>query len=290
MHTPDGFLTSWVCVLTFMISLSFVACSIYALRKTINKQKIILMAFLSAAIFMLQMLNFPISNATSGHFLGAGIAAILLGPSAAIVIITVVLIVQSLVYGDGGILTIGANVLNMGIVAAYATFYIYKQSDKLSTVAFSTWFGIVAASIFSALELWASNAGSFWDLIYAMGKTHMIIGICEAVITIGLFIIWKRLSSLSVKKTLNYSAFYFCICVVVLAFFLPFASNNPDGLESVALNLGFYGKETIIYPYALMQDYLADSGYIFALISGLIGAIMCYALCAASAMLIRKPS
>lgn len=289
MHTPDGFLTSWVCVLTLLITLGAIGLAVVNIKKVLTKQKVYLMAALAAIIFGFQMLNFPIAAGTSGHFLGAGIVAILLGPHAAVLVLAVVLVVQTFVYGDGGVLAIGANIFNMGVIGGYSAYYTYKSlKDKSKLLAgfLASWSSVMAASLVAALELGVSGTSPLLKALSAMGITHLFIGLGEAIITTGIlfYIIKTKQDVLEINKQptrlAKYAVITTILALIVTSFALPFASGAPDGLEKVALNLGFFEKATTIYTLAPMPDYtfLGQESYLFVLIAGIIGMVATFSL------------
>src|ERR1700730_4581681 len=115
MHVPDGFLDAKTALISGSVSVVGVGYSLRELRKHLPPRKVPLMGLSAAFVFAAQMLNFPVAGGTSGHLLGGVLTAVLLGPSAAILVLTAVLVVQCLLFADGGLLALGANVLNMGI-------------------------------------------------------------------------------------------------------------------------------------------------------------------------------
>lgn len=289
MHTPDGFITNWVCVVTLLITIGALVLAVVDVRKWLTKEKAFLMAGLAAAIFGFQMLNFPISSGTSGHLIGGAIVAILLGPHAAVLVLAVVLLVQTFVYGDGGVLALGANILNMGIIAGYTAYYTYqplKNKFPILSGVFASWCSVVAASLSCAILLGISGTISFIKAIPAMVLTHMIIGVGEGIITGGilLYIYRTRHELLDRQKSPTnlpkYVAISTVLALLVTSFALPFASEHPDGLEQVALRLGFFEKATTIYTLSPMPDYtfLGQETYLFVLIAGIIGILATFSL------------
>jgi cobalt/nickel transport system permease protein len=153
-----------------------------------------MMGILAAFIFAAQMLNFPIIMGTSGHFLGAALAAILLGPWAAVIIMSCVLIVQCLIFADGGLLTLGANIFNMGVIACLSSYYIYRlitrllgetKRGMLIGAFIGSWASVSLAAIACGTELWISGIWSAQVAIPAMAGWHYLIGIGEGFITTG---------------------------------------------------------------------------------------------------------
>lgn len=161
MHIPDGFLDAKVWTPAWVVA----ACAIgVCSRKTgraLGEKKIPVMGVTAAFIFAAQMLNFPIAGGTSGHLLGGAIAATLLGPYAGFLVITVVLAVQCFIFQDGGLTTLGANIINMALIGTACVYPIVGLSRSLTArrtgvvlgAAVAAWVSVVAASFFCSLEL-----------------------------------------------------------------------------------------------------------------------------------------
>lgn len=187
MHIPDGFLTVNTWLPTWIISIGGLGFSIKKVMGRLKDRTVPLMGVASAFIFSAQMLNFPVAGGTSGHLLGGVLAAVLLGPFAASVVISVVLIVQCLIFQDGGITTLGANILNMAIIGAMGGYLIYNILKRITglipSVAIASWISVVIASFACSIELAISGTSPLRIVVPAMVGVHMLIGIGEAVIT-----------------------------------------------------------------------------------------------------------
>ena len=138
------------------------------------------------------MLNFPIAGGTSGHFLGAMLVAVLLGPLNGFLVIAVVLAIQCLLFADGGLTALGTNIFNMGIVAGLGGYYLFMavklllpkgKTFFLSAVALGSWLSVVIASAFCALELTLSGTTPLRIVFPSMVGVHALIGVGEAIIT-----------------------------------------------------------------------------------------------------------
>lgn len=169
-----------------------IAIAVKVTNKRIGEKQVPMMGVLAAFIFAAQMLNFPVAGGTSGHFLGATLAAILLGPWATVLIMGSVLVVQSLIFQDGGLLALGANIANMGVIAVFGSYYIYKGIDALfrhtkaatlSGAGIGAWFSVVLASLACAAELSISGTSPWTIAVPAMGGVYMLIGVGEGLIT-----------------------------------------------------------------------------------------------------------
>lgn len=161
-----------------------------------SKEKILRMATVASFIFAAQMFNFPISHGTSGHFVGAVLAALVLGPWESVLLIGIILAIQALLFGDGGMLAWGANVLNMAIIAGLGGWYVFKVFSFIKSffirAGVVAWLTIVLASVAASVELALSNTISFGEVLRAMVSIHALIGIGEALITVGLLMYLKK--------------------------------------------------------------------------------------------------
>ena len=192
MHIPDGFLNIATVAITYAASGGGVAFAVKAANKKLGEKHVPLMGVLAAFIFAAQMLNFPIAGGTSGHLVGATLAAILLGPWASVLIMSCVLLAQSLIFQDGGLLALGANIFNMGIVAGFSGYYLYRlvvaimgdgRKAKLIGGFVGAWSSVFLASIAGAIELALSGASPLAVVLPAMAGFHALIGIGEGLIT-----------------------------------------------------------------------------------------------------------
>lgn len=194
MHIPDGFINAPVAVTTGAVAVAAIAVAVKVTNKKVGEKQVPMMGVLAAFIFAAQMLNFPVAGGTSGHFVGAALAAILLGPWASLLIMSSVLIVQCLVFQDGGLLALGANITNMGIVGVFSSYFIYKGIDvlfkhnKTGTLigaGVGAWASVFIAALVCAVELAISGTSPWTVAVSAMGGIHMIIGIGEGLITVA---------------------------------------------------------------------------------------------------------
>ena len=194
MHIPDGFLNAAVMGTTYVISTGGVANAVRVANKKLGEKHIPMMGILAAFVFVAQMLNFPVAGGTSGHVIGAALVAILLGPWAAVIIMSVVLIAQSFIFQDGGLLALGANILNMGIIASFGAYYLYRlinflmgsnSRGRLVAGFAAAWGSVLLASVACAIELAISGTSPLAVVLPAMAGIHALIGIGEGFITIA---------------------------------------------------------------------------------------------------------
>ena len=194
MHIPDGFLTAEVAVGCAIPAVAAVGVGLKRAGVEVDERRVPLLGVTAAFVFAAQMLNFPVAGGTSGHFLGAALAAILLGPWLACVVLAVVLVVQAFVFADGGITALGANVLNMGVIGALLVGGLMLAARSvagrgrtafLAIAAGGAWLAVMAGATATSLELAISGTVPFGTVLPAMLGLHSLIGIGEAVVTVA---------------------------------------------------------------------------------------------------------
>jgi cobalt/nickel transport system permease protein len=194
MHLPDGFLTTPISIAAWAASAGGLGYALRRVGKTLGERQVPLMGVTAAFIFAAQMLNFTVIGGTSGHLLGGALAAILLGPWAGMLVMTSVLTVQALLFQDGGLLALGANVLNMalvGVLVGWAAYTLLRRLLGGRTWALfvsgflAGWLSVELAALAAAAEL-ALSATLAWQVaVPAMGGIHALIGIGEGLITVA---------------------------------------------------------------------------------------------------------
>ena len=307
MHLPDGFLSIPVSVLLWIISIVVIAIALRKTSRQLGEREIPLMGVLAAAIFAGQMLNFSITGGTSGHLLGAALATILLGPWAAILVMTSVVSIQALIFQDGGLIALGSNLFNMavvGVFVSYALITIIKKFIKeekaslFASSAISAWFSILFSALGCALELALSGTSPANIAIPAMASIHALIGVGEALITLGavsfVYAARKDLLKTSVNpKSINKGILLGGgVITLALAILSPLASTHPDGLEWVAKKQGFLSVagDSI---YKFIPDYVMpglNNEAVATILAGIIGSIVVFALVIGIAQTRRKSS
>jgi cobalt/nickel transport system permease protein len=187
MHIPDGFL-GWTWPIFWIIAIIAVAYSLKWARENLDERNVPLLAVLAAGIFAIQAMNIPIPWGTSGHMVGAALIAIIfVSPWAAVLVLSIVLILQGLIFGDGGMTALGANIVNMGLIGGFVGFYGYKTLKgigRIPAIFIAAWASIFVASIACALELYFAGTFPLEAGLASMGLYHAVIGIIEGVITV----------------------------------------------------------------------------------------------------------
>jgi len=193
LHTPDGFLTPAVALVMWAVTAIVVAFAIRQTDKSLDERAIPLMGVTAAFIFAGQMVNFPVAPGTSGHLLGGVLAAVLLGPWAGTLVMTAVVTVQALLFQDGGLIVLGANIFIMGIVGtlgAYAAYHLLARilggeaRGRVPAAAVAAWLAVMGGALSIGLMLLASNATTLEVMGVILG-VHALIGIGEAAITVA---------------------------------------------------------------------------------------------------------
>jgi cobalt/nickel transport system permease protein len=293
MHIPDGFLSTPVALLMWVVAVVAVAYALRRVSRDLDERRVPLLGVLAAAIFAGQMLNFSVTGGTSGHLLGAAIAAILLGPWGALLVITCVVGTQAILFQDGGLLALGANIFNMAVVGVAVSYAIYSLVNRLAGSKrwgvfagsfLAGWFSIVIASLACALELAVSGTSPANIAVPAMGGIHMLIGIGEGLITVGAVTLLyaARRDLLEAGKASARASRGLVIggllVAIVLALFAPWASTHPDGLEWVAEQKGFLelAREA---PFQLIPDYVfpgISNEALATIAAGVIGSLVVF--------------
>jgi cobalt/nickel transport system permease protein len=293
LHIPDGFLSILVSICLWVISIVIVGYALRRVGKDIGERQVPMMGVLAAAIFAGQMLNFAVAGGTSGHLMGAAIATILMGPWAAILIMTSVVSVQALLFQDGGLLVLGANIFNMAVVGVTVAYMVYRTILKvagnrkvgiLSGGFISAWFSILVASLAVGVQLALSGTSPANLAIPAMAGVHALIGIGEGLITVGALIFLLNVRPDLVKRGDTAQPRGGIIWVVgllialVLVIISPLASARPDGLEWVAEQNNFL--QAARGPlYEIIPDYLFPgiSSEAFAtIVAGALGVLIVF--------------
>ncbi len=283
MHIPDGFLDLPLAAVMYVLSIAVLGYSAYRLREGLPP----LFGIVAAAIFAAQMLNWPIPGGTSAHFVGGGLAAILLGPYAGALAMAVVLTIQCLVFADGGITALGANIWNMAVVNVFVGYFAYKALERYNRnfAAFvAGWLGITLAAIFAGIEIGVSKSVIYGLSITVpvMGLWHALLGIIEGIITAGVvsYVASARPDVLERKAPAGRAALAAVAVMIVLSPLFAYAAElvgYSEPLENAAEMIGLH--EHPIYE-GLLPDYTIPGldPYLGTLIAGAIGTLIVLAL------------
>jgi cobalt/nickel transport system permease protein len=302
LHIPDGFLSLPIALLCWVLAIILLLMAIRQTQGALGERQIPLMGVMAAFIFAAQMINFPVAGGTSGHLLGGALAAIVLGPWAGMLVMASVIAVQALLFQDGGLLVMGANILNMGILTALIGYGLYRgvtgqgRGTRLAVSGAAAWLSVMAAALATSLQLWLSGTSALRIVVPAMLGVHAAIGIGEALITVAAlaFIMQTRPDLLEAKGETRGGTGWVVVGLVValvVVLLAPLASANPDGLERVAEDIGFI-EQGASAPYEVLPDYtipLLGETALSTILAGVIGALVVAVLIVIGVRLLRRP-
>jgi len=296
MHIPDGFLDARTAAVTAALSAGGLAVAVRQVNRTLPRNQIPLMGLSAAFVFTAQMLNFPVAGGTSGHLLGGVLASVLLGPGAAAIVIACVLTVQALLFNDGGLLALGANILNMSFVGAVGGWAIYRSVShllpglrgRITAIFFAAWCSTFVASLVCAGELAASGTLPPGIVFPAMAAIHALIGVGEGLITVLVVLAIVRTRPDLVASdpqttrgaSLEFLLFGLIIVLGLAVFVSPYACSWPDGLDKVAEKFGFAGRAAVTVK-AWFPDYKIpgfSSNALATALAGTLGAVLMFGL------------
>ena len=185
MHIPDGFLDGDVAVACAVPAVAAVGYGLRVADRELDDAKVPLLGVTAAFVFAVQMVNFPVAGGTSGHVLGAALAAILLGPWLAGLTMAVVLTVQCFAFADGGVTALGANILNMGVLGAIFAGFALQRTRSLLAVGVVAWAAVMLGATAVSFELALSGTVPLGTVLAPMLGVHALIGVGEAVVTVA---------------------------------------------------------------------------------------------------------
>lgn len=287
LHIPDGFLSILISILCWAITVVVLGLAVSRTNKSLGEKQVPLMGVMAAFIFAAQMINFPIAGGTSGHLLGGALAAITLGPWAGMLVMTAVIAVQGLLFQDGGLLVMGANILNMGLLTSAVGYGLYRsvlsknQNTKLAVAGVASWLSVMTGALATSLQLWLSGTARLEIVLPAMLTVHALIGFGEALITVAaLGFIFRTRPDLLDEESASaqgsrgwiVAGALIALVVVILS---PLASTDPDGLNRVAMNLGFIDSaRSGNGPLAGYSISLFENASLSRIVAGTIGVLV----------------
>lgn len=309
LHIPDGFLSPQISLVLWVATAVLIGIAVRKTSRTdvrLIASQPILMGVLGAFIFAAQMFNFPVATGTSGHLLGGVLAGYLLGPWAGTIVMATVIGIQALLFQDGGLLVLGANIFNMGVIGTLGGSLVARgigttlggsRSASIIGAGAAAWLAVVAAAGFTTLQLGLSGTTNIAVGLPAMLGVHALIGIGEALITVAAltFIAQTAPDILAGGKTppkaspVRRLATGVVIAGGVASLASLFASADPDGLEAVAEELGFLDAG-LSAPFELFPDYTIPGldGTASTVVAGLVGMIVVVGLLLALGRLARS--
>jgi cobalt/nickel transport system permease protein len=300
MHIPDGLLSAPVSVACATLSALAIGTAAARSRARLGSRAVAMLGVTGAFVFAAQMLNFPVVGGTSAHLIGGALAAVLLGPSAAVVVMTAVLVLQCLAFGDGGLLSLGANALNMAVVHPLVGYAAYRVIVRVSAreprpgwqiagAAFGAWVATIAGAAVCAGEIVLSRIGAPAVVLVAMVGVHAAIGVGEAVVTALVLSSVLRVRPELVNSVAHApvargtaTALGLAASLALALFVSPFACAWPDFLERLASRLGAEPSRAHIVFVAPMDGYAVHGirGHAWSTsLAALAGTLLVFGLC-----------
>jgi cobalt/nickel transport system permease protein len=284
MHIPDGYINLATSAGAGVVAAGGLGAALRQSGRRLADRQIPLAGLTAAFVFALQMLNFPVAAGTSGHLLGGALAAILLGPAMGIVVVAVVVIVQALLFADGGVSALGLNVLNMAVVTALAGWPVFRWLTRMlprttgaavGATMVAGWVSMMAASLMFVIQYALGGQGGVpvGTVLAAMMGVHALIGIGEGLISavvVGAVLAARpdlvygtagrelrpTAHQPSGRSIAGFVAGGLVAALLLVLVVAPLASPAPDGLERVAADTGF-GSAAVDHP---IGGPLADYG------------------------------
>lgn len=304
MHLPDGFLTAPVSGAMAIATVGAVATAVRRVsqeeQETDTRALVPLMGVSAAFIFTAQMFNFPIAGGTTGHLLGAALATALLGPWRAILVMTVVVVIQAMMFADGGVVVLGANVFNLGIAGCLLSGLVIPAVQRLlpgaagrtAAVAVAAWLSVQLAALLTSLEM-SFTPGIAWQVVVpAMLAVHAVIGLGEALLTVAAYnlVVKHRAGLVAEDSPWAFSGgtgtepWRIGVVLLLGLVVVRLAFPHPDGLEFVAQQQGFEalarpGLQAAPLPdYAIPGHEASGFDWLGNYFSALLGMVVCAGL------------
>ncbi len=267
MHIPDGFLSTPVWATLDVVSAPAVAWVARRAQRDTQDHRIPLLGVMGAFVFAAQMVNFPVGPGTSGHLVGGALLTVVLGPAAASLVLTAILVLQALIFQDGGVLALGANVFNMalaGVAAAYLSYRLWGQSSRSRAIFAAGALSVMTSACLALGQLLISGVPMPGGVLWASLGLFLVSAIMEGAITVAAVRAIERLNPSWVagprpSSSRTLAAVALAALILVVAGTL-IASAAPDGIQRLTAQ----GVGSLGWPQRTMAG-LAGIAMIFAL-------------------------
>jgi cobalt/nickel transport system permease protein len=290
MHIPDGFLSTPVWAALDVAAAPAAGYVVRRAQREFEEKKVPLLGVMGAFVFAAQMINFPVGPGTSGHLVGSALLSYTLGPAAASVVMIAILTIQSLVFQDGGILALGANIFNMalvGVVIGYLPFHLWGTGSRRNAAIFlGGFFSVLVAALLAVSELLISGIAMSGTVLSISFALFAVSAVLEGAITLAVLRALGALNPNFVKAPKadrGLALGLVAMAAVLLAVVgVLFASTHPDGLEKLAQTLGIasQAKPLVASPMADYQAGFLQSAWLRKAAGGLTGLVLIYGACA----------
>ena len=284
MHIPDNFLSTPVWAGMDVISAPVFGLLARRAGREMEESRIPLLGVLGAFVFAAQMINFPVGIGTSGHLVGGALLACTVGPAAASIVMTAILVIQAFVFQDGGVLALGANVFNMalaGVLAGYLPYRLWNGSRSRNAAVFVGGFlSVVVSASLALTELLISGVRMPRSVVLISLALFCVSGLLEGAITMTVMGAIERLNPGWVQKPGGERRSALVIlaggALLLAGVGFVFASTNPDGLERLGLQLGIAAQTTLQAPLADYTMPFTNSAWVRKASAGLAGLLAVY--------------
>jgi cobalt/nickel transport system permease protein len=289
MHIPDGFLSTPVWLSLDAVGVPAIGYLARRAQRELEESRVPLLGVMGAFVFAAQMINFPVGVGTSGHLVGAALLAITLGPAAASIVMTAILAIQALVFQDGGVLALGANVLNMavaGVLAGYLPYRLWGAGRfRKAAIFLGGACSVLAGALLAILELLLSGVGMPASIVWVSLGLFTVTGALEGAITLVVVQGVEALNPGFVQRPSGTGWASLGMlglgAVLLAAAGILLASGYPDGLEKLAQKLGIETKAWNLFstPLAEYSFRQLGSSWFSKASAGLVGLGLIYVLC-----------
>ena len=293
MHIPDGFLKFPVWAAMDAVAIPVVGVVAWRAQRDFQDNRIPLMGVMGAFIFAAQMINFPVGSGTSGHLVGAALLSFTLGPAAAAIVMTAILAIQALVFQDGGVLALGANIFNMalaGVAAGYLPWLLF--GGRRAGIFLGAALSLLVSAFLALAELMISGVPMPGPVLAVSVGLFLVSAVMEGAITLVIVQAIERIQpgflrrpAASHRKILAFGALAATVFATTTAIFV---SQTPDGIESVLRRAGLPAP-SIGWFHSPVADYQLDSAmapWLSRSLAGLAGLVIVYVVCLVIARMI----
>lgn len=295
MHIPDNFLSTPVWAALDAVSISAVGLMVKRASRDLEEVRIPLLGVMGAFVFAAQMINFPVGAGTSGHLVGGALLASTLGAAPAVLVMTTIIAIQALVFQDGGILALGANVFNMavaGVLVGYWPYRLWGANRRNAAIWTGGFLSVMASGTLALAELLISGVAMPHVWVLTSLGLFAVNAIIEGAITVSVIQALEKLNPGFVQRPGRSSGRVLAalsgagVLLGIAGFLL--ASSAPDGIQRLGQGLGLTAKTSFDTPFANYTFGHFESAWLRRAAAGLAGLLLIYAVCAAGARMIGR--
>jgi cobalt/nickel transport system permease protein len=289
VHIPDGFLSTPVWAALDAAAAPIVGYAVRVAQRGFDDSRVPLLGVMGAFVFAAQMINFPVGVGTSGHLVGGALLACTLGPAAASVVMSAILTIQALVFQDGGLLALGANVINMaivGVLAGYLPYHLWGRGRRRRTAIFAGGaLSVVISALMALAELLISGVRMPASVLGVSLALFVVSALIEGAITMTVMGALEAIQPNFVRQPAaggRYALVAAGLAAVLLAAGgVVFASTAPDGIEQLARQTGISGhaRTLISTPFKDYEASWLGSGWPAQAGAGLVGLALVGGVC-----------